>query len=73
MVSPSLFFGASFEQDDGVLVIPTTSEPPPKLGAKEILTEDYQMSTSTLTSLVSMSGCCQVRVYSQAWTDFAFT
>ncbi|CAI9113682.1 OLC1v1014331C1 [Oldenlandia corymbosa var. corymbosa] len=49
-------------KDDGILVIPTTSEPPPKAGAKEVLSEDYQLRTLTLTSLASMSGCCQVVV-----------
>ncbi|KAL3512174.1 hypothetical protein ACH5RR_024891 [Cinchona calisaya] len=49
-------------KDDGILVVPTTAEPPPKLGAKEILSEDYRIRTSMLTSLVSMSGCCQVAV-----------
>lgn len=49
-------------KDDGILVIPTTSEPPPKLGARETLSEDYQIRATMLTSLASMSGCCQVAV-----------
>lgn len=44
-----------------MLVIPT-SDIPPKLGAKEILSEEYLIQTSCLTSLASMSGCCQVKV-----------
>ncbi|KAL3529132.1 hypothetical protein ACH5RR_008454 [Cinchona calisaya] len=48
--------------DDGILVIPTTTEPPPKLGTKEALSEDYQIRASMMTSLVSVSGCCQVVV-----------
>ncbi|GER32951.1 glutamyl-tRNA(Gln) amidotransferase subunit A [Striga asiatica] len=49
-------------QDDGILVIPTSFDPPAKLGAKEISTEDYVIRTSSLSSLASMSGCCQVNV-----------
>ncbi|KAK4486121.1 hypothetical protein RD792_008789 [Penstemon davidsonii] len=49
-------------KDDGILVIPTFVDPPPKLGAKEILSEDYLIRTSTLSSLASMSGCCQVAI-----------
>ncbi|CAA0828602.1 Outer envelope protein 64- chloroplastic [Striga hermonthica] len=47
-------------QDDGILVIPTSFDPPAKLGAKEISTEEYVIRTSSLSSLASMSGCCQV-------------
>lgn len=49
-------------KDDGVLVIPTVSSPPPKLGAKELSSQDYLMTEFSLTSLASMSGCCQVTV-----------
>ncbi|PWA74584.1 translocon at the outer membrane of chloroplasts 64 [Artemisia annua] len=49
-------------KDDGVLVIPTVSSPPPKLGSKELLSEDYLMSEFSLTVLASMSGCCQVTI-----------
>ncbi|KAL0429558.1 UNVERIFIED_CONTAM: Outer envelope protein 64, chloroplastic [Sesamum radiatum] len=47
-------------KDDGILVIPTSSDPPPKLGAKDVLSEEFLIRTSTLSSLASMSGCCQV-------------
>ncbi|KAI7743153.1 hypothetical protein M8C21_000166 [Ambrosia artemisiifolia] len=47
-------------KDDGVLVIPTVSSPPPKLGAKELSSEDYLMTEFSLTALASISGCCQV-------------
>ncbi|KAI3735694.1 hypothetical protein L6452_15202 [Arctium lappa] len=47
-------------KDDGVLVIPTVSSPPSKLGAKELSSEDHLISEFPLTSLASMSGCCQV-------------
>ncbi|GFP86247.1 outer envelope protein 64 chloroplastic [Phtheirospermum japonicum] len=46
--------------DDGILIIPTVSDPPAKLGAKEIFSEEYIIRTSALSSLASMSGCCQV-------------
>ncbi|XP_073015291.1 translocon at the outer membrane of chloroplasts 64-like isoform X1 [Primulina eburnea] len=49
-------------KDEGILVIPTTIDPPTKLGAKEIMSEDYLIQTSTLSSLASMSGCCQVAI-----------
>ncbi|KAG8388037.1 hypothetical protein BUALT_Bualt02G0083500 [Buddleja alternifolia] len=47
-------------KDDGILVIPTFADPPPKLGAKENFSEENLIRTSTLSSLASMSGCCQV-------------
>ncbi|XP_077230086.1 translocon at the outer membrane of chloroplasts 64-III [Tasmannia lanceolata] len=49
-------------KDDGILVIPTLSDPPPKLGAKEISLGDYQTHASSLLSIASMSGCCQVTI-----------
>ncbi|XP_024990075.1 uncharacterized protein LOC112524477 isoform X2 [Cynara cardunculus var. scolymus] len=52
----------AFLKDDGVLVIPTVSSPPSKLGAKELSSQDYLMNEFLLTSLASMSGCCQVTV-----------
>ncbi|XP_044477343.1 outer envelope protein 64, chloroplastic [Mangifera indica] len=52
----------SLLKDDGVLVIPTTAYPPPKLGGKELLSEDYQNSAFSLLSIASISGCCQVTV-----------
>lgn len=48
------------EQDDGILVIPTSIGLPPKLEAKEIYSEEYLIQATTLSSLASMSGCCQV-------------
>ncbi|KAJ7975236.1 outer envelope protein 64, chloroplastic-like [Quillaja saponaria] len=52
----------SLLKDDGVLVIPTIADPPPKLGGKEILSEDYQSRAFSLLSIASISGCCQVSV-----------
>ncbi|CAN4088737.1 unnamed protein product [Withania somnifera] len=49
-------------KDDGILVIPTVAEPPPKIGAKEIQSEDYQIRSFSFSSIASMSGGCQVCV-----------
>uniref|UniRef100_A0A0D9VY08 Amidase domain-containing protein n=1 Tax=Leersia perrieri TaxID=77586 RepID=A0A0D9VY08_9ORYZ len=49
-------------KDDGILVIPTVLGCPPKLNARELSSPDYNNQTSCLTSLASMSGCCQVTV-----------
>ncbi|XP_022738460.1 outer envelope protein 64, chloroplastic-like isoform X2 [Durio zibethinus] len=50
----------SLLKDDGILVIPTTAYLPPKLGSKEVFSEDYQNCMFSLLSIASMSGCCQV-------------
>ncbi|KAL0743438.1 hypothetical protein Bca4012_084951 [Brassica carinata] len=52
----------SLLKDDGILVIPTMPTLPPKLGSKEIISEDYQNRASSLLSIASISGCCQVTV-----------
>ncbi|OAY46519.1 outer envelope protein 64, chloroplastic [Manihot esculenta] len=52
----------SLLKDDGILVIPTTAYLPPKLGAKEMFLEDYQISSYSLLSIASLSGCCQVTI-----------
>uniref|UniRef100_A0A7N0V7D3 Amidase domain-containing protein n=1 Tax=Kalanchoe fedtschenkoi TaxID=63787 RepID=A0A7N0V7D3_KALFE len=49
-------------QDDGILVIPTVSELPPKGGSKETSTEDYQLRMYLLSSIASLSGCCQASI-----------
>uniref|UniRef100_A0A0C9RSN2 TSA: Wollemia nobilis Ref_Wollemi_Transcript_14877_1955 transcribed RNA sequence n=1 Tax=Wollemia nobilis TaxID=56998 RepID=A0A0C9RSN2_9CONI len=46
-------------EDDGILVIPTTPGPPPKLNMKEDALEDFRFRTFTLLSIAGMSGCCQ--------------
>ncbi|KAF2317493.1 hypothetical protein GH714_023027 [Hevea brasiliensis] len=48
--------------DDGILAIPTTAYLPPKLGAKEMFSEDYQIRSFSLLSIASLSGCCQVTI-----------
>ncbi|TKY61068.1 Translocon at the outer membrane of chloroplasts 64 [Spatholobus suberectus] len=52
----------SLLKDEGILVIPTVADPPPKLGGKEILSEDYQSRVFSLLSIASISGCCQVSI-----------
>ncbi|GMY23971.1 translocon at the outer membrane of chloroplasts 64 [Fagus crenata] len=52
----------SLLKDDGILVIPTIADPPPKLGGKEILSEDYKSRAYSLLSIASISGCCQVTI-----------
>lgn len=51
-------------QDDGILVIPTSINLPPKLESKEIYSEEYMIQATTLSSLATMSGCCQVIILS---------
>ncbi|GAB2270208.1 hypothetical protein Dimus_005115 [Dionaea muscipula] len=46
-------------KDDGILVIPTFADPPPKLGGKDILSVDFESRLFCLSSIASMSGCCQ--------------
>lgn len=54
-------YGKTYYQEDGILVIPTVADPPPKLNTKnknavnEFLDRNY-----ALASIASMSGCCQV-------------
>ncbi|VVA98053.1 unnamed protein product [Arabis nemorensis] len=52
----------SLLKDDGILVVPTMPVVPPKLGSKEITSEDYQNRALSLLSIASISGCCQVTV-----------
>ncbi|XP_026386779.1 outer envelope protein 64, chloroplastic-like [Papaver somniferum] len=52
----------SLLKDDGILVIPTVADLPPKAGAKEAVLEDYQRRASSLLSIATMSGCCQVSI-----------
>lgn len=52
----------SLLKDDGLLVIPTTADPPPKLGGKEIYSVEYQSRAFSSLSIASISGCCQVTV-----------
>lgn len=51
----------SLLKDDGVLVIPTFVDPPPKVGGKE-MSETYLSRLFSLLSIASLSGCCQVTI-----------
>ncbi|XP_068659737.1 outer envelope protein 64, chloroplastic [Aristolochia californica] len=52
----------SLLKDDGILVIPTLADLPPKVGAKEAFSEEYQTRALSMLAIASMSGCCQVTV-----------
>ncbi|XP_057415787.1 translocon at the outer membrane of chloroplasts 64-like isoform X2 [Lotus japonicus] len=52
----------SLLKDERILVIPTVADPPPKLGGKEILSQDYQSHMFSALSIASISGCCQVTI-----------
>ena len=49
------------KQDDGILVIPTAPGPA-KLESKESHSKEYLIQATTLSSLATMSGCCQVNL-----------
>ncbi|KAI9121693.1 hypothetical protein K1719_008726 [Acacia pycnantha] len=46
-----------------ILVIPTVTDFPPKLGGKEILSEDYRSRLFSLLSIASISGCCHAAIF----------
>ncbi|GKV35397.1 hypothetical protein SLEP1_g43667 [Rubroshorea leprosula] len=52
----------SLLKDDGILVIPTVADPPLKLNSKKGYSTEFHDRTYTLSSVASMSGCCQVTV-----------
>ncbi|KAJ6812435.1 outer envelope protein 64, chloroplastic [Iris pallida] len=52
----------SLLKDDGILVLPAVLGPPPKLNAKELLSDEYQTRILCLTAVASVSGCCQVTI-----------
>lgn len=54
------------KQDDGVLVIPTFVDHPPKVGGKEMSSETYLSPLFSLLSIASLSGCCQVSYWLQS-------
>ncbi|KAH9697842.1 Outer envelope protein 64 [Citrus sinensis] len=53
---------ASFIIDDKILVIPTVSDPPLKLNTKKTYSAEFHDRTLVLSSIGSMSGCCQVAI-----------
>jgi hypothetical protein len=56
----ALFFFIFFFQDDGILVVPTVADPPLKLNVKKQLAAEFHDRAFALSSIASMSGCCQV-------------
>lgn len=49
-------------KDDGILVIPTVADPPSKLNSKKRDTVESHNRALILSSIASMSGCCQVTI-----------
>ncbi|XP_054777787.1 outer envelope protein 64, mitochondrial isoform X1 [Prosopis cineraria] len=52
----------SLLKDDGILVIPTVADSPLKLNTKKRFSSEFYDRTFALSSISSMSGCCQVTV-----------
>lgn len=49
-------------KDNGILVIPTIADPPSKLNSKKRDTVESHNRALILSSIASMSGCCQVTI-----------
>lgn len=52
----------SLLKDDGILVIPTVADPPPKLHLKKGLAAEFHDRAYALLSIATMSGGCQVTI-----------
>ncbi|KAL1328117.1 hypothetical protein HN51_038048 [Arachis hypogaea] len=52
----------SLLKDDGILVIPSVADGPLKLNTKKGLSSEFHDRTFALSSIASVSGCCQVTV-----------
>ncbi|KAH7575593.1 hypothetical protein ACOSP7_004658 [Xanthoceras sorbifolium] len=52
----------SLLKDDGILVIPTIADPPLKLNTKKVYAAEFHDKAYVLSSITSMSGCCQVAI-----------
>ncbi|KDP40901.1 hypothetical protein JCGZ_24900 [Jatropha curcas] len=52
----------SLLKDDGLLVIPTVADPPFKLNTKKVYSTASYDRALILSSIASMSGCCQVTI-----------
>lgn len=52
----------SLLKDDGILVVPTTADPPLNLCTKKKFSFEFLDRILALTSIASMSGCCQVTI-----------
>uniref|UniRef100_A0A2N9FIC5 Uncharacterized protein n=1 Tax=Fagus sylvatica TaxID=28930 RepID=A0A2N9FIC5_FAGSY len=53
---------ADFASEDGILVVPTVADPPLKLKTKKGLSAEFHDCIFMLSSIASMSGCCQVTI-----------
>ncbi|GMY39049.1 outer envelope protein 64, mitochondrial, partial [Fagus crenata] len=49
-------------KEDGILVVPTVADPPLKLKTKKGLSAEFHDRIFMLSSIASMSGCCQVTI-----------
>ncbi|KAK9286325.1 hypothetical protein L1049_014716 [Liquidambar formosana] len=52
----------SLLKDDGILVVPTIADSPLKLNLKKGLSAEFLDRAFALTSIATMSGCCQVSI-----------
>lgn len=52
----------SLLKDDGILIIPTVSDPPLKLNSKKGLLDEFSDRTYALLGIANMSGGCQVTI-----------
>lgn len=57
---PYYLLGLIVQQDGGILVIPSVADNPLKLNAKKSFCSEFHDKTFALSSIASMSGCCQV-------------
>ena len=49
-----------FAQEGGVLVLPTVGDPPVKRNSSKHMSAEFHDRALVLSSISSMSGCCQV-------------
>ncbi|KAI4296367.1 hypothetical protein L6164_036331 [Bauhinia variegata] len=52
----------SLLKDDGILVVPTVADSPLKLNTKKRFSSEFHDRTFALSSIATMSGCCQVTI-----------
>ncbi|KAJ7968214.1 outer envelope protein 64, mitochondrial [Quillaja saponaria] len=52
----------SLLKDDGILIIPTVADAPLKLNTKKVLSAEFHDKAFVLSSIASVSGCCQVTI-----------
>ncbi|KAK6143708.1 hypothetical protein DH2020_024056 [Rehmannia glutinosa] len=52
----------SLLKDDGILVIPTVADPPPKLNSRKSISSEFHDRIYALLSIATMSGGCQVTI-----------